>query len=85
MFRRLGLNKGNLYYLWKEKFGMSKITKRETIPVMVHMNKITNVRTSGKKLHVVTLSVEVSSILDLIHFCTEIVKTPKVKSVLSVE
>jgi transposase-like protein len=82
MFHKLGVNKPD-YYGWRQKFGITKVynSKADITP----MTKPMNVKTNGKILHTVTLSVEVGSLMELIGFCNEIVKTPKVKSVLSVE
>lgn len=83
MFRKFGLGKGKLYYDWKKELGMSSVSTNH--PMESKMNVPMNVKTDGKKLHTVTLSVEVGSLMELIGFCNDIVKTPKVKSVLSVE
>lgn len=81
MFRKFGMGAGNLYYLWKEKFGI-KMNSPMNSPMNVKSTKIIY----GKQnTHTVVLSVEVGSLLELIRFCNDIVKTPKVKSVLSVE
>ena len=86
MFEKFGMGHGgNLYYTWKEKFGMRYTEKRVTKSENVQVTKPIYVKTNGKKIHTVTLSVEVGSIMELLSFCNEIVRTPKVKSVLSVE
>ena len=86
MFEKFGMGHGgNLYYTWKQKFGMRVTEKRISKSVNVPVNKPMNVRTSGKSVHIVTLRVEVGSLIELIGFCNTIIKTPKVKSVLSVE
>ncbi len=81
MFERFGMGRGgNLYYTWKKRFGMKTVSK----PVNTKMNVPSTVK-SGKQCHTVTLSVEVGSIMELIYFCSSIVKVPKVKSIISVE
>jgi transposase-like protein len=74
MMSNLGLRK-NLYYNWKNQLGIGN-TKQP--------NKSENVK-GVRKFHTVTLSIEVGSVMELINFCTDIVRIPKVKSVLSVE
>ena len=85
MFLKFGMTEGgNLYYRWKKKFGMSLNGRRST-QTKITAPTIVKTVPSGKRLHIVTLRVEVGSLMELIGFCTDIVKTPKVKSVLSVE
>ncbi len=85
MFERFGMGRGgNLYYTWKKRFGEKTISKTVNTPVNTKMNVSSTVK-SGKQYHTVTLNVEVGSIMELIYFCSSIVKVPKVKSIISVE
>ena len=90
MFQKFGFGRsGSVYYNWKKKFGMKVLGRKGNVPMNVPMtNKMGRPlvnKFTGKQVHTVTLSVEVGSTMELINFCIEITKTPKVKSVLSVE
>jgi transposase-like protein len=76
MFRKMGINKPD-YYTWRKKYGVMGMIRPSTVRQTVN--------SSRKILHTVTLNVEVSSIMELISFCNDIVRTPKVKTILSVE
>jgi hypothetical protein len=82
MFQKLGINKPD-YYGWRQKFGITKVynSKADVTPMTKPMYR----NSTRKTIHTVTLTVEVTSLMELIGFCNDIVKTPKVKSVLSVE
>jgi hypothetical protein len=85
MFEQFGFGKsGSVYYNWKKKFGMKVLGRKSTVSMTRPMNVPMNVK-GVRRIHTVTLSVEVGSLMELIGFCTNILKTPKVKSVLSVE
>ncbi len=83
MFKRLGLGKGGLYYVWKKEFGMDDSSNVNPI---VNPNVPMNVKVGKKSMtHTVTLSVEVESLVELIGLCNHIGQLPKVKTILSVE
>ena len=81
------LNLKSLFYQWEirypelfKKSGDVKTTKPMNVKVTSK-----HPQTRNSSIHTVTLKVEVGSLMELIGFCNDIVKTPKVKSVLSVE
>jgi len=86
MFLKFGFGRsGSTYYIWRKKFGMKTMGRKVKKSMNVTMNSPMNVKSTTKQTHTVTLSVEVGSLMELIGFCTDILRTPKVKSVLSVE
>lgn len=75
----------SLYYTWRTKYGVQgnvnpivKSTVKMTKPVVD--NSIRNTKT-----HTITLTVEVSSLIELVGLCNHIGQLPKVKTILSVE
>lgn len=80
MFKRFGMGHGgSIYYLWKKRLEMkNKPNPSGNVRTSVPMNV-----KSTKKLHTVTLRVEVGSIMELINLTNELVKVSKNKSVLS--
>ena len=89
----------SLYYVWIHRLGMeshlswrkkrSKKTKSVVNSIEPMVVKITKpmVESSVRKTvcHTITMSVEVGSLMELIGFCNEIGRIPKVKTILSVE
>lgn len=84
ILNKYGVEK-SLYYSWRTKYGVQgnvnpivKSTVNVSKPVM--NNSIRNTKT-----HTITLTVEVSSLIELVGFCNHIGQLPKVKTILSVE
>ena len=77
------LNIKSLFYQWEirypQLFKKGKVSENQ--PTNVKVTK----SVTKSECHIVTLKVEVGSLMELIGFCNDLVKTPKVKSVLSVE
>ena len=81
MFLKFGLGeKGGSYYVWKERFGQRATPKRISPSGNVRMNVPMTVK-SGRRIHTVTLRIEVDSIMELISFYDNIKKSSKIKSI----
>lgn len=85
MFLKFGLGKtGSLYYTWKKELGMETIVPvtENSVRSMVSSKPLSS---DVVRQHRITLNIEVSSLMELIGFCNEIGRLPKVKTILSVE
>lgn len=74
----------SLYYTWRQKYGVQTVNPIVKSTVNVSKPVVDN-SIRHTKTHTITLTVEVTSLIELVGLCNHIGQLPKVKTILSVE